>query len=131
MSIENELKSGKFLGLDALKRLVGLRKDEQKNEKGFRKLVLNRQDEAFHDPKANIAALAKGVRLIQKEHPEAASLLATIILLTQRFTRSHEQAIAIIAKETKKSMQYVRDRELEAVKRVMDALESSKIIQLA
>ena len=131
MSLENDLKSGRFLGLDSLEKMVRKAKAEQKDQKAFRKIVLARQSEEYNDPKANLRALAKGVKLIQHEWPELASLLATIILLTQKFTRTHEQAIAIIAKEVNKPIQFIRGKELEAVRRVMDALESSKIIQVA
>ena len=131
MSLENDLRSGKFLGLDALEKMVRKAKAEQKDPKAFRKLVIARQESEYNDPKANLSALAKGVKLIQKEWPEQASLLATILLLTQKFTRTHEQAIAIIAKEVNKPIQFVRGMELEAVRRVMDALESSRIIQVA
>jgi hypothetical protein len=94
--------------------------------------VKERQDALlYNDPAANIRSLVKGIRLIQNEYPDSAKLLSSIVLLTQRFTRSHEQAIEIIAAEVKKPIQFIRDRELEAVRRVMDALESSRILQLA
>jgi hypothetical protein len=129
MGIENDIKAGRFLGLDALQWMVRKRKDEKKN---IRAIVKERQDALlYNDPKANIGSLVKGIGLIKKEYPDSARLLSTIVLLTQRFTRSHEQALEIIALEVKKPIQFIRDRELEAVRRVMDALESSRILQLA
>jgi CRISPR/Cas system CSM-associated protein Csm4 (group 5 of RAMP superfamily) len=129
MSIENDLKSGKFLGLDALQKLVNKRKDEKKNIRG---IVKERQDHIrFTSPRANISTLAKGIELIRKEYPDAAKLLATIIVLTQKFTRTHEQAIEIIALETKKPIWFVYEKEKEAVRMIMDKIESSAILQLA
>jgi len=129
MGVENDIKAGRFLGLDALLWMVRKRQAEKKD---IRRIVQERQDALqYNDPRANIMSLVKGIRLIQKEHPDSAKLLSTIVLLTQRFTRSHEQALEIIALEIKKPIQFIRDRELEAVRRVMDALESSKILQLA
>ena len=129
VGIEEDIKTGKFFGLGALQALVKKRKADEKN---IRQIVKDRQRNLeFKDPKANIMTLAKGIRLIAKEHPESAQLLNAIILLTQKFTRTHEQALEIIAKESRKPVQFVRDRELEAVKRVMDAIESSLILQLA
>lgn len=129
MSIENEIKSGKFLGLDALKRLVAKRKDDKAT---LRADVKARQAAIqFTSPKAQLATLAKGITLIKKEYPEAAQLLSTIVLLTQKFTRTHEQAIELIALETKKPIWFVHEKEKEAIRIVMDRIESSAILQLA
>lgn len=129
MGIEEDKKSGKFLGIGALKALVEKRKAEKHN---IRKIVKERQDFLqFNKPKANLVTLAKGIRMIQKDYPEAATLLNTIILLTVKFTRTHEQALEIIAKEAKKPIWFVKQQEQEAVRRVMDAIESSAILQLA
>ena len=67
----------------------------------------------------------------QNLDPEAAQLLNAIIILTFKRQVPHDKAIEIIALETKKSIQFVLDKEIIAVRRVMDAIESSKILQLA
>ena len=129
MGIQEDLQAGKFLGIDDLKKMVKMRQAEEPHARSIAKARQSAAD--FQDPKANVLSLIRGVSLIQNKHPEAAKLLSTIILLTQKFRRTHEEAIAIIATEAKQSLQFVRNKELEAVKRVMDAIESSAILQLA
>lgn len=129
MGINEDILTGKFLGIGALKALVAKRKEEAltgKEDAKRRQALL-----AWKSPRQNIMTLAKGIRLIQAEHPEAAQLLNAIIILTFKRQVPHDKAIEIIALETKKSIQFVLDKELVAVRRVMDAIESSKILQLA
>ena len=129
MGIENDLKLGKTMGIDGLQKMVRMRQSE---EKDIRKTVLERQKDAkLQNPKANIATLAKGIRMIQTKYPVEARLLSSILLLTHRFTRTHDQAIEIVAKEVKKPIGFIESMEKVAIRRVMDAIASSKIIQFA
>ena len=128
MGIEQKLKSGRFLGIDDLKQLVGLRKEESKD---IRRIVRERQANAqFENPKANVEMLIRGAKLIEKSHPDHARLINAMLLLTIKFQRTHEEALEIVSRETKKTIEFVSKMEKDAIKCVMDALESSRIIQI-
>lgn len=129
MGINEDILTGKFLPIGALKALISKRKEEAvtgKEDARRRQAKL-----AWNSPRANLMTLAKGIRLITKEYPEAAQLLNAIIILTFKRKVPHDKAIEIIALETKKTIQFVLDKEIIAVRRVMGAIESSKILQLA
>ena len=129
MGINEDILTGNFLPIGALEALISKRKEEALTA---REDVRKKQARlTWNSPRANLMTLAKGIRLIAKEYPEAAQLLNAIIILTFKRQVPHDKAIEIIALETKKSVQFVLEKELVAVRRVMDAIESSKIFQLA
>lgn len=124
MGIEDVAKSGKPLSIGELQALVTKRKGDDVRADALKKSYpIN-----YGNPEERMATLSRGISLIEKDRPEHARLLKAVVMLTNQFMRTRQEAIELIAETLKKPIEFVEQREKEALSYVRDRLAEIPLI---